>query len=344
MRASATASAPGRLCLAGESLDWMIGGSSVVTTVPLRTRVTAWKVDGSDMLSLVTGTPLFSTSLVSAEAVAEGKYGGPLDHMQAAARVVLQTPARIAGTVLSATTDLPVAAGLSSSAALTVAAVTALMRLDGEHPATLEVTRLAREAETHELRTGAGWMDFLACTYGGVNRVNAAEPSVAPIAPTLGIPVVIIDTNQHRTTTQVLASKRDRFASGDARMHAYARQASALVDALTDALESSIVDFGHVGSLINTGHALLRDLVGCSTPLIDECAQRALTAGALGAKLSGSGYGGALFALVPDDALPSVINAMSSLPVHVLVLPTTEPQGVAVRSTSAPVTTPTTIP
>ncbi|GAA3083426.1 hypothetical protein GCM10020000_81970 [Streptomyces olivoverticillatus] len=76
----------------------------------------------------------------------------------------------------------------------------------------------------------------------------------------------------------------------------------------------------------------------CSTPLIDGCADRTLRAGAIGAKLSGSGYGGCLFALVPDDALASVITAVADLPVHAFVLPASEPQGVNFTASALPVT------
>jgi shikimate kinase len=54
--------------------------------------------------------------------------------MQAATRVTLRDAARIAGVVLTASTDLPVGAGTSSSAALTLAAVTALAALAGTAP------------------------------------------------------------------------------------------------------------------------------------------------------------------------------------------------------------------
>ncbi|GAA1894324.1 hypothetical protein [Streptantibioticus ferralitis] len=115
-----TVSVPGRLCLAGESLDWMTGGSSVVAAVPLRTRVTAWRAVGSTALALTSGTPLFRTRLVSVAKAAGRHYDGHvLDHMQAAARVSLKQAEQIAGLVLTASTELPVAAGLSSSAALT---------------------------------------------------------------------------------------------------------------------------------------------------------------------------------------------------------------------------------
>ncbi|WKK22995.1 hypothetical protein QZH56_30295 [Streptomyces olivoreticuli] len=338
MRAAATATAPGRLCLAGESLDWMNGGSSVVATIPLRTKVTAWRTPG-DALTLLSGSPVFANRLVSAEQVAEGKYSGDqLDYMQAAARVTLKTADQIAGTVLTAVTDMPVAAGLSSSAAVTVASVTALSAMNGAAPDLASICRMSRAAETGELGSGAGWMDYVAVAFGGVSHVSAGErPGAHGIAPTLGVPVVIVDTLQPRTTLRALSSKRERYAAGDASMHAYARQAADLVESVTHALCQQEVDYRLVGRLLTTGHGLLRDLVRCSTPLIDECAARMLHAGALGAKLSGSGYGGCLFALVPDEAINSVLGALDGLPVHAHVLPSSEPEGVTVTRLAGPV-------
>lgn len=66
-----TASAPGRLCLAGESLDWMTGGSSVVAAVPLRTRVSAWWAPGGDALALSSGAPVHRTRVLPAQRAAE---------------------------------------------------------------------------------------------------------------------------------------------------------------------------------------------------------------------------------------------------------------------------------
>ncbi|GAA1919752.1 mevalonate kinase family protein [Streptantibioticus ferralitis] len=332
-----TASVPGRLCLAGESLDWMTGGSSVVTAVPLRTRVTAWQAVGSTALVLTSGPPLFRTRLVPAAQAAGRQYDGHvLDHMQAAVRVSLRQAELIAGTVLTASTELPVAAGLSSSAALTLAVVTALGGLAGDPLEIAQVCGLARQAETSELGSGAGWMDFLACAYGGVNRVNAGElPTIERIAPNLGIPVVVIDTLQRRTTMKVLASKRARFEARETAMIDYSRQAGELVDAVTELLTAKTVDYRQVGRLLNAGQDLLRGKVRCSTELIDTCAKRVLAAGAFGAKLTGSGHGGCLFALVPDDALTAVLESVADLPVHAVALPTSEPRGL-ISSLSEP--------
>ena len=328
-REVATASVPGRICLAGESLDWMTGGNSVTAAVPLRTRVTAWRAAGSDALALISGPPLYRTRLVPAARAAASVYDGDvLDHMQAAAKVTLPA-ADLAGVVVTASTDLPVGAGVSSSAALTLAVVTALSALrTGEPPDTTAACALARQAETAELGTGAGWMDFLACASGGVNQISAgSEPHAGLITASLPLPVVLIDTRQRRATAAVLAGKRERYQAREPAMIAYVAETSALVQALTALLRSPQSDYREAGRLLSAAHALLRDQVACSTPLIEECVSRVLAAGAYGAKLSGSGHGGCLFALVPDDAVAAVLASVAALPVHAVALPRSDPAG-----------------
>jgi len=330
-REVATASVPGRICLAGESLDWMTGGNSVTAAVPLRTRVTAWRASGSDALALISGPPLYRTRLVPAARAAASVYDGDvLDHMQAAAKVTLPA-AGLAGVVVTASTDLPVGAGVSSSAALTLAVVTALSALrTGEPPDTATACALARQAETGELGTGAGWMDFLACASGGVNQISAGgQPHAGLITASLPLPVVLIDTRQRRATATVLASKRERFQAREPAMVTYVAETTALVQALTALLRSPQPDYREAGRLLSAAHALLRDQVACSTPLIEECVSRVLAAGAYGAKLSGSGHGGCLFALVPDDAVAPVLATVSDLPVHAVALPRSDPSGLA---------------
>jgi galactokinase len=325
-----TASVPGRICLAGESLDWMTGGCSVTAAVPLRTRVTAWRADGSDALALISGPPLYRTRLVPAARAAASVYDHDvLDHMQAAARVTLPGAAELAGVVITASTDLPVGAGVSSSAALTlaiVAALSALLREDALDIA--EVCALARQAETAELGTGAGWMDFLACACGGVNRISAgSQPRADLITTSLGLPVVLIDTRQRRATATVLAGKRERYQAREPAMLTYMAETTALVDALIKVLDKPQPDYREAGRLLNAAHALLRNQVACSTPLIEACVERVLAAGAHGAKLSGSGHGGCLFALVPDDAVAAVLASVIDLPVHAVALPRSDPAG-----------------
>ena len=96
----------------------------------------------------------------------------------------------------------------------------------------------------------------------------------------------------------------------------------ALVEALTAVLHSPQPDYREAGRLLSAAHALLRDQVACSTPLIEECVSRVLAAGAYGAN-------GCLFALVPDDAVAAVLASVAGLPVHAVALPRSDPAGTA---------------
>jgi galactokinase len=328
--AAVSACAPGRLCLAGESLDWMNGGPSVVAAVPLHTEVSVTRGDGGGPVVLrspdtePTSRAVFMSDLAA--------YAGDgLDYMQATAKVVTGCwPLLTGGATIEARSSVPVGAGLSSSAALTVATAAALMRFAvGVIPQAASVAWAAYDAEVGELGTGAGWMDFLACTHGGVCRIDAGEPPrVTRLCGSLGAPLVLVDTVQRRTTRAVLASKRDRYRSGEQAMRTYAASAPAIVAEMTAALSAAAPDPARVGGLLNQGQALLRELVRCSTDLIDECVTRCLAAGAYGAKLTGSGHGGCLFALAPLDAIGPVLAALRDLPVRVMVFTAGEPHGV----------------
>lgn len=314
----------------------MVGGPSIVAAIPLRTRVTAWRARGSAALALSSGAPVDRTRLVPATDV-HSYHGDPLELLQAAARIAVAHPDELSGLVVTVSTDLPVGAGVSSSAALTLAAVAAVLAYTrGDEPDLRTVCSLARRAEADELRTGAGWMDFLACGYGGVNQIVAATvPKVCPIVGSVSVPVVLVDTRQRRATKTVLAAKRARFEKGDADMAAYVQAITSVVDDLAAVLATSTVDYGAVGRLLTEAHVQLRDRVRCSTSLIDTCVARMLAAGAYGAKLSGSGHGGCLFALVPEDAVDAVLAALVSLPVHAVALHATEGHGL-VYSASLP--------
>jgi galactokinase len=69
-----------------------------------------------------------------------------------------------------------------------------------------------------------------------------------------------------------------------------------------DLLNAVPVDERRFGSLLNDHHALLRDVLGISTPRIDRMIDASLKAGAFGGKINGSGGGGCMFAYAPDDA------------------------------------------
>jgi galactokinase/mevalonate kinase-like predicted kinase len=85
-----------------------------------------------------------------------------------------------------------------------------------------------------ELDIGAGWMDYLACAYGGVNAINSSTPPrITRIADTLGAPLVLVDTLERRSTRSVLAAKRAQLTSRDPAMLSYVARTTELATAMT---------------------------------------------------------------------------------------------------------------
>jgi len=327
------ASAPGRICLVGESLDWMVRGESVVAAVPLRTTVTVSTGERGGPVTLRSGHPMRLSRPLPTSAL-DTYAGDPLDLLQATVKVTAaECRPMLAGALVESSSTVPIGAGVSSSAAVTVAAAAALLALGGGRlPSRDTVSRRAFAAETEELRSGAGWMDFLSSAYGGVCVIRPGKlreaPTVTRFADEVGVPVVLVDTCERRPTSRVLTDKRNRYACGESEIMLYAKSAPLLVTELLTALTEARIDYGHVGAILNEAHALLRDRMHCSTPLIEECVSRCLQAGAYGAKLTGSGHGGCMFALVGWDTLEAVRAALAPLPVRVMVFTTGEPQGV----------------
>jgi galactokinase len=213
--------------------------------------------------------------------------------------------------------DVPLGAGLSSSAALEVACAVALAAVAGwtiDPPAMAEACRRAEE-----LATGVpcGIMDQLASVAGRAGHallVDCRSLEVEAIALPEGLGVVVVHSGVSRTL--------DASAYGD-RREACARLARRLgVRALRDATESEVAeeplgrhvvrenarvlaavealgqrDFARLGALLGESHASLRDDFRVSTPELDALVDELVGAGALGARLTGGGFGGCVVAV-----------------------------------------------
>jgi galactokinase len=88
---------------------------------------------------------------------------------------------------------------------------------------------------------------------------------------------------------------------------------SARVQAIADVLEAPApMRFADIGNLLSAGHASLRDDFEVSWPEADVAVETALTAGALGAKMIGGGFGGSVLALVPAGKVAAVRSAIAA--------------------------------
>ena len=71
-------------------------------------------------------------------------------------------------------------------------------------------------------------------------------------------------------------------------------------------------DWRAVGGLFVASHASMRDDFEISCPELDAAVEAALEAGAVGARMTGGGFGGSAVALVPEDALDTVMSTVDT--------------------------------
>jgi galactokinase len=224
--------------------------------------------------------------------------------------------------------DLPVKKGLSSSAAISVATAAAVdLALNcPEDPEGLfkdcdRLTRYASLAYTGEnkvLGINCGQMDQYASAYGGFLFIDCrCEPArVERLNPRIEIPLVVGDTGQGKDTPRILAWLGGRFRR---REREFMEGVEGIVNVVLEAreeLRKDSPDLYKLGELMNLNqHYLARYLkVSSDCPVspnrLDELIKAALDAGALGAKLSGSGGGGAMVALCHPDDVDRVAEAI----------------------------------
>jgi galactokinase len=222
----------------------------------------------------------------------------------------------IEGTISS---SVPVGAGLSSSAALEVALALALCAAAGFELPPLELALACQEAELVATGVPCGIMDQLASVAGVAGHallIDCRSLEVRPIPIPAGLAVLVVHSGvERRLVDSAYAERRAACEAVAARLgvralrdatpeqvaddprarHVVAENERVL--AAADALAAG--DTAALGPLLAASHASLRDDFEVSTPELDALVAALEEAGALGARLTGAGFGGCAVALVP---------------------------------------------
>lgn len=312
------ASAPGRVCFAGEDIDW-ISGPSILCAINLRTsvRVTALASSHSQLELQTRGS---MNGVLSLPLNGIGQYTGhTLDYVNAAMKVLMDMGVEPMPLSVEVTSNLPARAGLSSSAAVSVASLKALSVFLGLQLNEQQIAHLAYLVEKDELKTGAGQMDQYSCALGGLIYLNSSTmpPSnIHKFSPPTNAELIVVDTLTPRNTAEVIRMKRGWFAQREAGILQYVEKTERLITDIYSELEQPTLDAVQLGKLITACQDTLRDDMRVSTPLLDESINACMENGAFGAKVTGTGMGGCMFALVPHDKGKQVQTALSKLSVR----------------------------
>ncbi len=326
-------SAPGRVNLIGEHTDYNDG---FVLPFAIDARTAVAVAPRTDAVLRVSSS--FDDSAASVQiADLDALFASP------APDSVPET-ARPHGLDLAIASSVPVGAGLSSSAAIECAVAVALSELWGAELSAKDLTRVGRTAENEAVGAPTGIMDQTASMLGEADaavfldcRTLATEIVPLGLEPA-DLEVLVIDTLvTHAHSTGGYRERRASCEQGAAAMDVAMlrdlapgdlERAASVMDEVTfrrvrhvvteDArvLETVRVlrESGPraIGELLLASHASMRDDFEISVPELDTAVEAAMSGGAIGARMTGGGFGGAAIALVPRDRLDAVTDAVTA--------------------------------
>jgi mevalonate kinase len=134
-------------------------------------------------------------------------------------------------------------------------------------------------------------------------------PRIEPITIAAPLTLLIGDTGLRSATRMPVGEVRRRWQADSAGYEALFAQIGALVAQARAALGQG--DARALGALLNYNHQLLQQ-IGVSSPELDALVAAAQAAGALGAKLSGAGWGGVMLAVITSETSEPVAAALAA--------------------------------
>lgn len=203
------------------------------------------------------------------------------------------------------TSTIPVAAGMGSGAAVSVAIMRAYSAFLGRPLPAERVSALTYEVEKLHHGTPSG-IDNMVITHARPVYFVRGQPIQAIHLP-VPFSMVIGDTGVSSPTAIAVGDVRLAWQADPARYEAVFDAIGKIVQAARQALERG--ETAALGPLMDENHDQLCRL-GVSSPELERLVGAARAAGALGAKLSGGGRGGNMIALVDSDTAEGVVQAL----------------------------------
>ena len=327
--------APGRVNLIGEHVDYN-EGLCLPFALPLATLATVRRRPGKDVVVHSSGrTESFPVSCEP------GDVDGWARYVAAIVWAVRQEREDLPGLEIEVTSDVPVGAGLSSSAALECAVAGALAEEAGVELGPGQLASLAHRAENDFVGVPSGPMDQLAAVFGEEGHavlLDCRDLSTRKVpfdSSAADLQVLVIDTHaEHEHSSGEYAERRRQCERArDLLGLASLRDATlADIERLDDPLLRSrahhvvteiarvvevvgILDAGRpqdIGAYLTASHHSLRDDFEVSCDELDVTVDAALSAGALGARMTGGGFGGCAIALVRDADVDAVTREVEA--------------------------------
>jgi mevalonate kinase len=301
------ASAPAKIILFGEHFV-IYGSAAVLAAINKRVSVDAHTTrEGED--KIVIKSSIGVAGKYSDDGQFNALEGGVkskaiLDPLYSAIKqVLLIRNEKKAGIEVCISSNVPPGIGLGSSAASCVATVAAVDSLFQNNPSRQKVCELAIQSERliHRRTSGA---DCYVSTFGGLMQYYSKSKSFKNIQTKGLLSLVVASTGvKHYTSDLVTGVKRFKDTN-KMLFESLAKQASDICLQACTAIESGKLD--KIGDLMNENQILLQQ-IGISHHKIHDIIDICSKAGAIGAKITGAGGGGAVIALAENKQESSKI-------------------------------------
>jgi galactokinase len=328
-------SAPGRVNIIGEHTDYNEG---FVLPIAINRATYAAIAMRDDKVARVAST--FTDEVVELALDQLGQAAGWSAYPLGVAHVLGASK----GFDLFIDSDVPVGAGLSSSAAIECAVALGLDELLGLGNDRRALARAGQRAENEVVGAPTGIMDQSASLLGKVDHAvfldcqSLAVENVELGFAAAGLELVIIDTRvAHRLNDGGYASRR---AACEAASEVFTvpslrylnaetlEDGRELLDDVTyrrarhvvtenDRVQSFVAalklgDFARCGELMVQSHVSMRDDFEISVDELDTAVEVSLRHGAVGARMTGGGFGGAAIALCPIEKISDLTNSVNA--------------------------------
>mgnify|MGYP001189247325 CR=1 FL=1 len=319
-------STPGRICLFGEHQDYL-GLPIIALAISLRINLSGEKKSGK--VIHINMPDIKEQKKISLDDL---EYRNSRDYFRSGIRICQNEGLRFSkGFDCKIKSQIPIKAGTSSSSALVVSWINFLSRM-ADDPVKWDqkkIAEVAYKAEVEEFNESGGMMDQYSTSIGKMIYLSSSpKVSVKKINSNLGS-FVLGDSGEEKDTMKIL--NRCKAIQKLVLEKVYHNNNNFRLDKKCQTLDTSnLTEFEHflfngllksknilelayvelkksspnrpfIGNLLLEHHQVLRDVLKVSTSQIDRMIQVAMKAGALGAKINGSGGGGCMFAYAPKN-------------------------------------------
>ena len=341
--ASRSFSAPGRINLIGEHTDYNDG---FVLPIAIERRTYVVGAARADRRISVRSTNFNSEYSFDLDHPGPTRRASWLDYIEGTAQAMLKRGIGISGADLLIASDIPIGAGLSSSAALEMSVGYALARLSGVEPDRIQLALSGQAAENEYVGARVGIMDQFVtalATEKTALLIDCRSLACDTVPLHLGSArILICDTRvKHQLASSAYNERREQCERGVALMRAQFPEIRSLRDVTWEQLQSSAErlpelifrrcrhvirenartlrtsralaqgELHEVGELMLQSHRSLRDDYEVSSVELDAAVEAALAEpGVYGARMTGGGFGGCTITLLEENAVARVSAAI----------------------------------